>query len=211
MLDDAGKTRIMSLAEDFPKLWRDPATPDRERKRMIRLLVEDVTLINGDQITAHVRLRGGATRTLRLSRPLTAWQARQTSPEVVAQIDRLLDEGTDAEVAGRLNELGLRSGTGGPFTPHKVARIRTAYALKTRYHRLREAGMLTSVEIAKELGAGTDTVKRWQARGVLRAHPYNDKNECLYERPDEHTPVKMQGVNLSDPRRFTRRCLQSIG
>ena len=43
-LDDAQRQRILSLATDFPRLWQDPATPDRERKRMARLLIEDVTI-----------------------------------------------------------------------------------------------------------------------------------------------------------------------
>ncbi len=37
------KTQILALAEDFPRLWKDPATSDRDRKRMARLILEDVT------------------------------------------------------------------------------------------------------------------------------------------------------------------------
>ena len=43
-LDDEQRRRILALASDFPRLWNDPATPQRERKRMARLLIEDVTL-----------------------------------------------------------------------------------------------------------------------------------------------------------------------
>ena len=57
--------QVMALVTDFPRLWRDPATPQRERKRMVRLLLEDVTLLRADEIIAQVRFRGGATHTLR--------------------------------------------------------------------------------------------------------------------------------------------------
>ena len=51
------------LASNFPRLWNDPGTPHRERKRMARLLVEDVTLIKATRtLGLGVRLRGGATR-----------------------------------------------------------------------------------------------------------------------------------------------------
>jgi hypothetical protein len=40
-LDEAQKARVASLASDFPQLWKDPQTPDREKKRMVRLLLED--------------------------------------------------------------------------------------------------------------------------------------------------------------------------
>ena len=63
------RARVLALATDFPRLWRDPKTPPRERKRMIRLLIEDVTVNRGDVITAHVRFRGGSTRTLTLPIP----------------------------------------------------------------------------------------------------------------------------------------------
>jgi Recombinase/Recombinase zinc beta ribbon domain len=52
-LTDEHKARIRALTSDFPALWSNPATPQRERKRMIRLLVEDVTLAKTDQIHAH--------------------------------------------------------------------------------------------------------------------------------------------------------------
>ncbi len=79
LLDEQQRSAILALATDFPRLWRDPQTGDRERKRMVRLMLEDVTLLKQDELVAHVRFRGGATRTLRLPLPLNAWQLRQTS------------------------------------------------------------------------------------------------------------------------------------
>ncbi|MGH8524275.1 MAG: hypothetical protein ACREXY_08680, partial [Gammaproteobacteria bacterium] len=51
--------RIMDLVKDFPSIWTDPQTPALERKRMVALLIEDVTLIKADVVTLHVRFRGG--------------------------------------------------------------------------------------------------------------------------------------------------------
>ena len=73
MIDEEQRSKILALATDFPRLWRDPKTPNRERKRMIRLLIEDVTLIKNDEITAHVRFKGGTTRSLTRPLPLYAW------------------------------------------------------------------------------------------------------------------------------------------
>lgn len=44
-LDAESQARIRALAEDFPRVWNDPLVGTRERKRMLRLLVEDVTLV----------------------------------------------------------------------------------------------------------------------------------------------------------------------
>ena len=57
---------IQQLVEDFPRVWKDPRTSDRDRKRMVRWLLEDVTLLQDEIITAHVRFKGGATQTLPL-------------------------------------------------------------------------------------------------------------------------------------------------
>jgi DNA-binding transcriptional regulator YiaG len=201
-LDDDRHKEILALATDFPRLWNDPKTPQRERKRMVRLLLEDVTLTKGDAIAAGVRFRGGATRRLTLPLAQPAWQLRQTSAEVVAEIDALLDEHTEEEIARILNERGHVSGERKSFHRLIVKRLRREYELKTRYDRLREAGMLTLSEIAARLGVATQTVKKWRDHGLLRAHAYNDKTECLYEPPGDHPPGKKQGSKLSKRRRF---------
>ena len=115
-LDEKRKTQIRELATDFPKLWSDPATPARERKRIARLLIEDVTLNKTDEIHLHVRFRGGQTTSLTIPIPLNSWQARQTDPDTLKLLDQLLDNHTDAETAAQLNAAGRRTGMNKPFT-----------------------------------------------------------------------------------------------
>ncbi|MFC1572988.1 recombinase family protein, partial [Candidatus Eisenbacteria bacterium] len=204
VFDREQRQRILALASDLPALWRDPGTPDRERKRMVRLLIEDVTLRKGDEITAHVRFKGGVTKSLLLPIPPCAWQQRMTSPKVVAEIDRLLDQYTHQEIATKLNQQGLTSGEGRMFNRVIVGRIVRRYDLPSRYQRLRDGGMLTGEEIAKRLKVSRRTVKIWARNGLLRADRYNDKGERLYENPGENAPSKMQGLKLSERRRFAK-------
>ncbi len=202
VFDEQSKARVMSLATDFPKLWRDSQTPDRERKRMVRLLIEDVTLIKAKQITVHVRFKGGTTQTLTLPIPLSAGEARRTGADVIGEIDRMLDHHTDAQIASQLNQRDLRSGTGGAFTTTIVSRIRRNYRLKSRHDRLRDAGMLSLAELSEQLSVTPGTIKLWRNHGMLRAHVYNSKGECLYEPVNGSGPVKSQGHRLSERRRF---------
>lgn len=190
LVDEEERRRILALATDFPRLWQDPRTSDRDRKRMVRLIIEDVTLLKKENITAHVRFKGGASRTLTLPLPLSAQQLYQTDPAVVAEIDRLLDDYTDGEIARILNERGLRSGHGNRFDRLMVRKVRLAYGLKDTYSRLRDRGLLTLDEMAAALGVSTSTVKVWRRHGLLRAHAYNDKDQYLYEPPGEDAPVK---------------------
>jgi len=198
VLDDDQRAKILALATDFPQLWQDPNTPDRERKRMVRLLLEDVTLIRNEDITLHVRFKGGATRTLKRPLPLTAWQKRRTSPVVVAEIDRLLDEYTESQIAKILNERGFRSGADRDFNFIIVGNIRRTHGLKPRYQRLRERGMLTLDEMAATLGVCNSTAKRWRRAGLLKGHAYSDKHQYLYGPPGDDPPTKDARHSLAE-------------
>lgn len=197
ILTDEQRATILALATDFPRLWRDPRTPDRERKRMIRLLLEDVTLNRDHQITLQIRFKGGAHRTLNLPLPMSSWQKTVTPAEVVAQIDELLNHHTHLQIASILNERGIVSGAGKRFNPHMIARLQRSYGLKSRYDRLREAGLLTLHEMADALHLSPTHVKIWNRQGLIRGHAYSDKNECLYESPGSNPPRKSMGVKFS--------------
>jgi hypothetical protein len=192
-VDEELRTRLHMLATDFPRLWRDPNTPDRERKRLARLLLEDVTLIKKDQILVHVRFPGGTTRTLELPIPLNP---KLTPPSVVTEIDRLLDHHTCQAIADNLNSRGFAPGHGKPFHGPMIARIAKDHGLKKRWERLRERGMLTLDEMGRRLGICTDQVKAWRAAGLLRAHLSNDKDEYLYEDPGPNPPRVGRGAKL---------------
>jgi DNA invertase Pin-like site-specific DNA recombinase len=197
LFDEEQRAAIMALAQDFPRLWRDPATEDRDRKRMIRLLIEDVTLLRGQVITLHLRFRGGAARTVTLPNPLRSWEGWMTDAEVVGKIDQLLNVQTFGEIAATLNADGFRSGKGQRFTSRYIARIQKQYALRSRFDRLRALGLLTLNEMASVLSVNPKTVKIWTTHGLLKGHAYTDKPEHLYEPVASDMPRKAQGVKLS--------------
>jgi hypothetical protein len=197
-LTTAQQARIHQLATDLPAIWNDPATPARERKRIARLLLTDVTVTRTrDTITAHVRLPGGQHRTLTTPVPPTAAQMRKTPAQAVAAINELLDHHTHAQIAAILNDRGLTSGEGRPFHRLTVRNIRDDYQLRSREQRLRDAGLLTLAQTAGRLGVSTGTVKAWHHAGLITGHPYNDKGQCLYAPPGPNPPTRTQGRKLS--------------
>jgi len=177
------KVKIRALASDFPKLWQDPKTPDRDRKRMARLLLEDVTLRRDKEIRVQLRFRGGAKKELYVPLPKAAWELKKTKPETVAEIDRLLDHHTEGEIVQLLNERGWRSSTGNPFTLRILHMIRHAHKLKTRFKRLQERGLLTARQMAPIIGSVISRVKYWRQVGVLKGLKFGERNEYLYYRP----------------------------
>jgi DNA invertase Pin-like site-specific DNA recombinase len=200
-LDEQTAREIRALASDFPRLWNDQRTSDRDRKRMLRLLIEDVTLVRGEGITVQVRFKGGARQCLTLGRPQRSWELHQTCPEVVRCIDELLEHYTESQIAERLNAEGWKTGTGGCFTRRRIYALRRAYQLRTRFDRLRAAGMRTQEEVATELGVTKYTIQIWRRYGLLLAYATNEKDEYLYEPPGPDRPKKQQGQKLSERRR----------
>lgn len=177
--------QILALTQDIPRLWNDPKTSPRDRKRMTRLLVEDVTLKReGANISAQVRFKGGATRGLTLPVPLTVGELRKTKPEIVAEIDCLLDTMTDSEVAAELNRRGwYRSVNHDPFNARAIGILRYTYKLTSRADRLRAKGLLDIHQLADLLGSKPNLVDYWREQGLLRGVRANEKKQYLYEQP----------------------------
>jgi DNA invertase Pin-like site-specific DNA recombinase len=212
---DAERARIRALASDFPALWNNPATPMRERKRLTRLLITDVTLIKtGDGITVHVRFRGGQNHTLNLPLPLNAWQQRQTPQATIDLIDQLLNEHTYRQVAGILTQQGITSGEGNTFTAGRLRAHCDRYRLRSHYQRLHEAGLLTLDEIADDLGAHPQSIKRWYRLGLITGRPADDRGTCLYH-PGQARPgpaqVEATGKALGDSHRSGRSYHPHLG
>jgi hypothetical protein len=189
-IDAEGRRRIIELAEQFPRVWHDPRVDMTERKRIVRLLIDDVTLVKAQAITAHVRLSGGATRTLILDRPLPIAQIRKFKPELVADVDGLLDHHCDREIVEILNRRGLQTWEGKPFNLKKIAFIRTAYKLASRHERLRRRGMLTTREVAARFDVSETAVHQWGREGLISKWQTDSLNRGLWEIPKDHTIVK---------------------
>jgi hypothetical protein len=188
------------MTTDFRKLWDDPDTANRERKRLLAYIIEDATLIKipAEGITKiHVRFKGGRTKTLATRNPKSSAQQIKTQPEVVHLVDQLLDHHVYSEIAAILNERGFRPGASARpgraadrFSAKHVAYLMHTYGLRSRYDRLRQRGMLNKKEMADRLGVHEQTVDRWAKHGLIGAHLYNDHGWQLYEPPGPNTPAK---------------------
>jgi DNA invertase Pin-like site-specific DNA recombinase len=196
------RQRILGLAEQLPQIWNDPRVDFRERKRIVRLLIDDVTLIKTQTITAHVRLPGGATRTLVLERPLPIAQIRKFKPELVVTVDQLLDQHCDREIANILNRDGWRTWEGKPFNLKKVAFIRQAYKLASRYERLRRRGMLTTREVALKFSVSETAVHEWGRQGLITKCYSDNLNRGLWTLPAQQTILRGHGGRGARPARL---------
>ncbi len=188
-LNHEQQQRIRALAADLPALWHDPATPMRERKRLIRLLVTDVTLIrSSEHITAHVRLPGGQQHTLTVPRPLTAYEQHTTPAATIAVVEELMADHTYDEAVTVLRERNILSGWGKAFTVESLTALCRARNIPSLRDQLQAAGMLTLAELAEDLGAAPATVKKWQRLGLITGRRVDGRREYLYH-PAQNRPA----------------------
>jgi DNA invertase Pin-like site-specific DNA recombinase len=173
---------LKALASDFATIWKDDSLSNRDRKRIVRLLIEDVTLIKDTKLTCHIRFKGGRSRTLNLPLPQSAAILRRTPTQVVRAIDELLNDHPDYKIGGILEKRGMKSGTGQTLTPQHVTRIRIAYGLPNRKTRLRQQGKLWARELAERIGVSSYKIKKCRKLGLLTAHEYK-RGRYLYDDP----------------------------
>ena len=196
------RERIQELASDLPRVWNDPRTPTRDRKRMLRLLIEDVTLVRSETIQIHIRWKGGATASIQQPLPVRLPDLVRTPVAIVEQVRALATEQTDVQIAQTLNGRCLRSGRNHPFTRVIVRHIRATYGIRSYRDHLRSQGWLTAPEIATQMDVHHTTAKRFAAEGVLRAVRADDRGQVLFEPPTGSLPQARPGKRFRDRRRY---------
>jgi DNA invertase Pin-like site-specific DNA recombinase/DNA-binding transcriptional MerR regulator len=190
--DDQQRAQILALTADLPALWHNPATPVRERKRLLRLLVDDVTLVkHPDHISVGVRLRGGQHHTLSVERRLDARHGTTAPGPALAAITELVGDHTYGQIADILNSRGLTSGNGTPFTDDSVRYHCYRYHLPSLRRHLRDQGWLTQDEMAQVHGVHPFTIADWCKHGLLQARVVEGRGTRLFP-PGQPRPSRQQ-------------------
>ena len=127
------KQQILALANDFPRLWAADTTTPRDRKRILRLLVRDITVVKGPEpkiVRLQIRWQGGPTETLQLHAPTKQGRRRSRIPDAfVERIRELARDHHDDEIVALLRDDGHRSSTGKPLTVATIKWLRYKYRI----------------------------------------------------------------------------------
>jgi DNA invertase Pin-like site-specific DNA recombinase len=120
---EPSREQLEALARDLPKLWAAETTADRDRKRLLRTMIADITLTSkpaGRELQVGIRWRSGASEQHTIERPNTRQEVIRTPAEAIELTRRLAATHTNAQIAEHLNAAGLSAGTGGPFAATHV-------------------------------------------------------------------------------------------
>lgn len=162
---------LLALAQDFPAVWADPATDLRIKKRVSRLLIQEIRVAPATERTLDVLVHwaGGTHTRLRVPRNRTGEHRRCTAREVVDVVRDLARQLPDAQIARILNRLGYRTGADNTWTQQRVISLRHAHDIPVFSAVPDGAATLTIEQAATRLGVSTTTVRRLITTGRLPA------------------------------------------
>jgi hypothetical protein len=171
-LSELQREQIRALGNDLKKVWEAPTTTDRDRKELLRTVVEEVKInVLSEESKAQLVLRWKTNAITELE---VVWRMPRTAPlrtdeDTIELLRRLAVHHPDAIIAGVLNRQGRTTATGESFTANRVSSLRQRWKIP-RYQEppTPPEGELLSVQAAAEqLGLAVSTLHRWVAGGFI--------------------------------------------
>ena len=164
--------RLHTLGADLRQVWNAATTTDRDRKELLRTLLEEVMLdVKRAEGQAHLTLRwrGGAITTLDVPVPRFRPMGPRTDEDTLSLLRRLATLYPDEVIAGILNRQGRKTAMGERFTANQVGSLRR-YRNIPRFQPPAEppnGDLVTIRKAAQILGMNTSSIHRWLADGFI--------------------------------------------
>jgi DNA invertase Pin-like site-specific DNA recombinase len=173
--------QLAATVTDLPVLWAAETTTDKDRKRLLRTLIADITITPSEadptQLAVGVRWKSGASCQLAVTRRRNAIQLRSTDPAVITLAQHIGPALDNAALAVALNQAGHRTGTGAPFDTVAAANLRHYHHIP--YPGLLADGELTPRQVADRIGVSAGTIHYWINAGFLSARRGPANRWCI--------------------------------
>jgi uncharacterized membrane-anchored protein YhcB (DUF1043 family) len=174
---------VDNLADRFGEVFRSDSVSCKDKKRMARYLIEDVTLSKvGQDVNIQIRYRGHTTQSVTIPAVKRSYENWVTAPEVVELIRDSAETLFAVVIDILVNKKGFKSGKGCPFTTNIVKRIMYAYSIPNMKERYLDRGYITCVDQASSMGISTTSLMRQIRKDKYRGEyvRVNSRNECVF-------------------------------
>ena len=180
------RERLTAMAADFRSLWYNPDVTNEEKKRMIRFLVETVLITQfDDHIHLTINFKTGTVKELDIERGKRSFETWRTPPEALNIIDDCLNEfKTSDKIADILNEHGLKSGKGLPYTRQLVTSIIKFNGLKSLDERFIEMGYVSQKEIMTLTSLSGKAIKKLRDSNIIQEYKVSANMQYWYRLTD---------------------------
>lgn len=168
------KSKLLKLAQDLPRLWKVSSTQAKDRKRILRLLIKDITvekLATPKRVVLHLRWQGGACEDIPITVPPRYCDQLRYPKGIIKRVKKLATKFTDEQIASAFNQEGIKSAKGQHFTVSMIKWIRYKNAIpKPKFKRHEE---LTVKQIAEKFAVSPHVVYYWIERKIIPARRLN--------------------------------------
>jgi excisionase family DNA binding protein len=174
------RAELEQLAADLPGLWHAPTTSNKDRKRLLRTLIADITLLpepDRGKVAIGIRWDTGATDELQVARAIHPGTAKRSPSPAVEMVTQLGPTTPTAELADILNAAGLTTGPGRPYDVKAVQWIRHAYHIPAPA--THTDGEISVAQAAERLGCSTGVIYYWIETGQLDARRGSGNRLCI--------------------------------
>jgi excisionase family DNA binding protein len=167
------RQRLVTLAMNFPAVWNDPRSDIQLKKRIVRLVIEEIVVdvtTEPPAVTLLIHWKGGKHTQVVVRKNRTGHHRHCTDRAIVDVVRDLVRSLPDEQIARVLNRLGYRTGHGNSWTKSRVTTLRSTHGIPI-FDRSTVASScwLTMDQAAVALGVSARTVHRLIVRRTLPA------------------------------------------
>lgn len=172
VLTPAERASLLALGKDLNAVWSAPTTTDRDRKELLRTLLEEVVMtVEREKFNAHLTLRwrGGLLSELDVPLPRSRPATIRTEEDTIELLRRLATHYPDTVIAGILNRQGRTTARGLSFTANRVSSLRTNWEIPCfeAAEHTPDGDCMTIERAAHTLGLAPSTLHRWLNDGFI--------------------------------------------
>ena len=170
LMSETDREALLRLAHNLPQLWQGETTQHKQKKQLLRLLIEDVTVARVEpsrQLRLQIRWKGGKHETLTVPIPLKQPDRVRYPDTLIDNIRDLAKTLHDKKIADALNQRDLKSSSGRPFTVSMIKWLRYKHHIPAcPTHR---PGEWTVKQVAQRYDVSTHVVYYWIETDIIQA------------------------------------------
>jgi DNA invertase Pin-like site-specific DNA recombinase len=176
MITPEQRNKILALVQDFPRLWHSSTTKFKDKKRMLRLIIKDITverIPEPKKVILHVRWQDETCEDISIDLPKKIYERIQYPKKLVDRVRQLAFRLSDEHIAIKFNRQGLISAKSRSFTAIMIGWIRRKYGIPSIQQ---PAGEFTVGQMMEKFGVSRHVVYYWIKRDIIRTRRIRKKS-----------------------------------
>lgn len=194
-LTDQERLRLLELGRDLPSLWRCESTTPEMKKRILRTVLQEITVRDNESRTTHLlalHWKGGIHTELEVPRNGPGKKVNDTSKTALELIEELSKVCSDQTIAATLNRLGYKTGGGKTWRVHSVYNARYIHRLTN--HRKADEAWVTVEQAAIQLGVSHTVIRRLIREETLPANQVVPTTPWIIGKEDLERPAVKEAI-----------------